>query len=225
MSPAEVRDRIAAALDPVDSWDPAAGPSHSDFDLNPEFRPAQRPPLRDAAVLVPIVQRPEGLTVLLTRRADTLSSHTGQVAFPGGRLDPGEGPVEAALREAQEEIGLDPAFVDPLGLSNRYETVTGYVVTPVVGFVREGFSLQANPAEVAEVFETPFDFLMDAANHERRFHELPDGARRWFYAMPWEGRYIWGATAGMLRALWDRLYGDGAEARLISRSIGRSSAP
>jgi 8-oxo-dGTP pyrophosphatase MutT (NUDIX family) len=224
LTPSEVRARISDSLDPLEAWDPAAAASHSDFDLNPGMRPAQRL-LRDAAVLIPIVLRPEGLTVLLTRRSDSLSSHKGQIAFPGGRLDPGEGPVEAALREADEEIGLAPAFVEPLGLSNRYETVTGYVVTPVISFVREGFSLQLNPAEVAEVFETPFEFLMDAANHERHFHELSDGARRWFYAMPWEGRYIWGATAGMLRALWDRLYGDGAEARLISSAIGRSSRP
>jgi 8-oxo-dGTP pyrophosphatase MutT (NUDIX family) len=223
LTPSEVRARISDSLDPLEAWDPAAAASHSDFDLNPGMRPAQRL-LRDAAVLIPIVLRPEGLTVLLTRRSDSLSSHKGQIAFPGGRLDPGEGPVEAALREAEEEIGLDRRFVEPLGLSNRYETVTGYVVTPVVGFVREGFKVHANPAEVAEVFETPFAFLMDEANHERRWYETDGGDRRWYYAMPWEDRFIWGATAGMLRALWDRLYGQGAEAGLISTPIGRSSA-
>lgn len=220
MTAEELQALIAARLDPVDSWDPAAAPDYSDFDLNPEFRPAEKPALRDAAVLIPIVDRPEGLSVILTRRADSLSSHTGQIAFPGGRLDPGEGPVEAALREAYEEIGLDPGFVAPLGLSNRYETVTGYVVTPVVGLVRSGFEVAANPTEVAEVFETPLGFLMDPANHRRDSYELK-GKQRYFYAMPWGDRYIWGATAGMLRALWNRLYGDGAEARRISVPPGR----
>ncbi len=216
----DLRRRIAERLDPVSSWDPNAAPAQSDFDLNPEFRPATLPTLREAAVLAPIILRPEGLTILLTRRSDTMTSHTGQVAFPGGRLDPGEGPVEAALREAQEEIGLDPDFVEPLGLSNRYETITGYRVTPVVGLVRPGFNLTLNPAEVAEVFEAPFSFLMDPENHRRDFFER-DGERRFFYAMPWEGKYIWGATAGMLRALWDRLYGDGEEAARISAPEGR----
>ena len=134
-----LRDRLVAALDPLDSWTSAGEPTHSDYDLNPEFRPVPRPALRDAAVLIPVVDHPERTTVLLTRRADTMTSHSGQVAFPGGRLDPGEGVVEAALREAMEEVGLDPSFVSPLGLSHRYETVTGYVVTPVVALVRPGF--------------------------------------------------------------------------------------
>lgn len=220
MTAEELKALIAARLDPVEGWDPAARPDYSDFDLNPEFRPATRPALRDAAVLIPVIDRPEGLSVILTRRADSLASHTGQIAFPGGRLDPGEGPVEAALREAFEEVGLEPGFVEPLGLSNRYETVTGYVVTPVVGLVRPGFELTPSPSEVAEVFETPLAFLMDPANHRRDFFER-DGVRRYFYAMPWGDRYIWGATAGMLRALWNRLYSDGAEARRISVPPGR----
>jgi 8-oxo-dGTP pyrophosphatase MutT (NUDIX family) len=214
----DLRARLVAHLDPLDRWDPASEPTHSDFDLNPAFRPTDRPRLRDAAVLVPILQRPAGLSVILTRRADTLSSHTGQIAFPGGRLDPGEGPVEAALREAWEEIGLDQDCVEPLGLSNRYETVTGYVVTPVVGLVRPGFNLKISPDEVAEVFEAPFDFLMDPANHKRESFQR-DGQTRWYYAMPWEDRYIWGATAGMLRALWKRLYGDQAGTPDLSTRI------
>jgi 8-oxo-dGTP pyrophosphatase MutT (NUDIX family) len=204
---AEFRAWLEPKLRPVGDWDPAALARHSDYDLSPEFRPPAKPALRDAAVLAPIVVREEGCSVILTRRADTLASHTGQIAFPGGRLDPGENPVEAALREACEEIGLDPAFVDPVGLSDRYETVTGYGVEPVVGLVRPGFQLRPNPDEVAETFEVPFAFLMDPANHRRDFFER-DGARRWFYAMPFEGKYIWGATAGMVRALWARLYGD-----------------
>ena len=217
----DLRERIAARLDPLDSWDPASEPPQSDFDLNPEFRPGDRPRLRDAAVLIPIVPREDGLSVVLTRRADTLASHTGQIAFPGGRLDPGEDPVRAAVREAWEEIGLHPEKVEPLGLSNAYETVTGYVVTPVVGLVAPDFVLSPSPAEVAEVFETPFAFLMDPANHRRESFER-DGQRRWFYAMPWGDRYIWGATAGMLRALWNRLYGDGEEAIVISRAAMRN---
>jgi len=204
---AEFRAWLESRLDPVGAWDPGAVVAHSDFDLSPEFRPAETPMLRDAAVLAPIVARPDGFTILLTRRADTLSSHTGQIAFPGGRLDPGESPVEAALRETWEEIGLDPAFVDPVGLSDRYATVTGYGVTPVVALVRPGFELKPNPQEVAEVFETPFAFLMDPANHRREFFER-EGRKRWFYAMPWGDKYIWGATAGMLRVLWVRLYGE-----------------
>ncbi len=220
MTPERVRERIAARLDPVESWNPAEAPGQSDYDLAPEFRPTDPPRLRDAAVLIPIVDRAEGLSVLLTRRSDTLASHSGQVAFPGGRLDPGEGPVEAALREAFEEIGLDSGLVEPLGLSTLYETVTGYVVTPVVGIVQPAFTLTLNPAEVADAFEVPFAFLMDAANHRKDFYER-EGRQRWFYAMPWEEKYIWGATAGMLRALWDRLYGEGEEAPIISRSTAR----
>lgn len=223
MSPAEVRARLLERLDPLEGWDPAMVADRSDFDLNPELRRERTRLLRDAAVLVPLVERPDGLQVILTRRADTLAKHTGQIAFPGGRLDPGEGPVEAALREAEEEIGLDRAFVEPLGLSTRYETVTGYVVTPVVAFVGPGFELSPNPAEVADVFETPLSFLMDPANHQRQFYEAGEGGRRYFYAMPWGERFIWGATAGMLRALYDRLHGEGEAGRLISTPETRTS--
>jgi 8-oxo-dGTP pyrophosphatase MutT (NUDIX family) len=145
--------------------------------------------------------------VILTRRADTLRRHTGQVALPGGRRDPGETPWQTALREAHEEIGLDPSFVTLVGLSTPYRTGTGYLITPVVGFVRPGFTLTANPDEVADIFETPFGFLMDPANYEQKERTLPDGVTRRFYGMTHENQYIWGATAGMLRALYDRLYG------------------
>jgi 8-oxo-dGTP pyrophosphatase MutT (NUDIX family) len=161
-----------------------------------------------AAVLVPLVEREEGLSVLLTRRAESLRKHSGQIALPGGRVDPGETSWEAALREAEEETGLGREFVRLAGLGDTYRTGTGFSVTPVVGFVRPGFVLTAREAEVAEVFETPFRFLMDPANHELRESEF-GGTRRSFYAMPHEDRVIWGATAGILRALYERLFLEG----------------
>jgi 8-oxo-dGTP pyrophosphatase MutT (NUDIX family) len=204
-----LKARLVERLHPLSDFDPLTRTLHSDFDLNPDLagrRAAQA--LAPAAVLVPLVQRAEGLSVILTRRADSLTRHSGQIAFPGGRCDSGETPWATALREAHEEIGLDPAFVAVIGLGDPYETVTGFCVTPVVGFVRPGFTVMAAPAEVAEVFETPFGFLMDPANHERRFHEGLDGQRRRYYAMPYQDRFIWGATAGMLRCLYERVFGE-----------------
>lgn len=204
----ELRAWISRHLDPLKDAEPVDGtPPRSDFDLNPEQWPATTEALTPASVLVPLVERPEGLSVLLTRRADTLRKHTGQVAFPGGRRDPGETPWQTALREAEEEIGLHPSHVTLAGRSTPYRTGTGYLITPVVGFVTPTFQLTPNPAEVAEIFETPFGFLMDPANYEQHERELPTGEVRRFYAMTHENQYIWGATAGMLRALYDRLYG------------------
>lgn len=162
-------------------------------------------PLRPAAVLLPIVDRPGGLTVLLTLRATDLRAHSGQVAFPGGKIDPGEAPRAAALREAQEEIGLKERFVEPLGWLDPYLTGTGFRVAPLVALVRPSFALKVNKLEVDEVFETPFAFLMDAANHRLEEREWL-GRRRKYYAMPHEGRYIWGATAGILRNLYEKLF-------------------
>jgi 8-oxo-dGTP pyrophosphatase MutT (NUDIX family) len=161
---------------------------------------------REAAVLVAVTDRPEP-GVLLTVRREHMRTHAGQVSFPGGRLDPGEDAVAAALREAEEEIGLDRGFVELIGLSSPYRTGTNYLVTPVVGFVRPGFTLTPNPGEVADIFETPFGFLMDPGNYEQHEWESPEGLLRRFYATTHEDRYIWGATAGMLRALYERLYG------------------
>ncbi len=202
----ELRDWIGRRLDPVDAPTPSRE-ARSDFDLNPMMNTGEPIAVRPAAVLVGLIERREGLSVLLTRRSDTLRSHTGQVAFPGGRMDPGETPWQAALREAEEEVGLSPSHVSLAGLSTPYRTGTGFLVTPVVGFVPPDLSFTPNPHEVADVFETPFGFLMDPANYERRHYDLPDGQRRHFYAMTWENQLIWGATAGMLRALYDRLYG------------------
>ena len=210
MSLISLRERLVERLAPASAWRPDGPPARSDFDLNPGApRPGRT--LRPAAVLVPVIARPEGATVLLTRRSDNLASHTGQIAFPGGRLDPGETAAEAALREAWEEVGLDPAAVELLGVGDAYETVTGFVVTPVVGWLAEPPVVSPSPAEVAEVFEAPWDFLMDPSNHRRDFYDPESGPRRWFWAMPWRERYIWGATAAIVRALRARLYGDETE--------------
>ena len=203
MTAGALKARLREALRPVGADDGAA--PCSDYDLNPGVERPRRDCVA-ATVLVALVDRPEGVGVILTRRSDALSRHSGQIAFPGGRIDPGETVVEAALREAWEEVALDPASVEVLGLSDAYETVTGYRVTPVVGWLATPPVLVASPDEVAEVFETPWDFLMDPANHRRDHLEAPDGAKRWFWAMPWGDRYIWGATAGMLRALRRRLH-------------------
>lgn len=201
----DLRQWISHHLDPIDDSGPGR-PYRSDFDMNPDMSPGETA-VTPAAVLVPLVERPEGLSVLLTRRASTLRRHSGQVAFPGGRMDPGESAVQAALREAEEEIALPRAHVTLAGLSTPYRTGTGYLVTPVVGFLPPDLPLVPSEAEVAHIFETPFGFLMNPANYEERHYDLPDGGRRRFYAMTWEDELIWGATAGMLRALYDRLYG------------------
>ncbi len=201
----ELRAWIERHLDPLEHRDAAHGAS--DFDLAPNAFPNEPVELVPAAVLVGLIQRDHGFSVLLTRRSDTMRRHTGQVALPGGRCDPGETVWQTALREAHEEVGLHPDFVSLAGLSSPYRTGTGYLVTPVVGFVRAGFSLVPNPDEVADIFETPFGFLMDPVNYEEHEREAPDGQKRRFYAMTHEDQYIWGATAGMLRALYDRLYG------------------
>jgi 8-oxo-dGTP pyrophosphatase MutT (NUDIX family) len=161
--------------------------------------------IRSAAVLIPVVARPEA-TLLLTERAAGLAVHAGQIAFPGGRLEPGETALAAAMREAQEEIGLAPELVSPLGALDPYLTGTGFRVTPIVALVDPAFHLVPNPIEVAGVFEAPLGFLMDPANHQIHSRELRGHTRR-FYAMPWEGHYIWGATAGMIRILYERVYG------------------
>ena len=157
--------------------------------------------LTPAAVLVPLVQRETGLTVLLTQRTAHLRDHPGQISFPGGRCEESDASaVETALREAQEEVGLDPGQVEVLGLLPEYRTGTGFSITPVVSLVRPPLNLKLDDFEVAEAFETPLSFLLDPANHQRHKIEY-QGTQREYYAMPWEGYYIWGATAGMLVSL------------------------
>lgn len=185
------------------------GPSipSSDYDLNPgaiDALPADRR-LRPASVLCPLIRRESGLHVILTRRADHLKHHPGQVAFPGGKQEPDDpSPAHAALREAEEEIGLRPEQVELIGSIDGHETVTGFKVTPYVGLVADDFVPVPDPSEVAEVFETPLAYLMDPANH-RRSWRMWNGGRRYFYEMPWEGQRIWGATARMLVGLSLRL--------------------
>lgn len=161
-------------------------------------------PLTPASVLLPVVVRDAGLTLLFTQRTAHLTDHGGQVSFPGGRAEAYDtSAIDTALRETEEEVGLDRTHVEVLGILPEYRTGTGYRVTPVVGLVQPPFSLRPDPREVAEIFEVPLQFLMDGANHQTRSAEFPNGrGRRSFYAMPYERFFIWGATAGMLRNLF-----------------------
>ena len=170
-------------------------------DVRKEARFIDRAPAH-ASVLIPLVKR-ERLTVLLTLRPTHMNSHSGQIAFPGGKSDPEDSDADAtALREAQEEVGLEPRFVQVIGSLPIYTTGSAFIVTPVVALVDPGFTLQANADEVADVFEVPLDFLMDPANHRHHVVELGGEQRRWMSIPYMDGsteRFIWGATAGMLR--------------------------
>ncbi len=189
--------------------DVLAHPTESgDFLLNPGLAGhlLAKPP-RDAAVLIPIVRREPEVTVILTRRTDHLPSHAGQIAFPGGKIDPDDdGPAAASLREAEEEIGLAPDAVVLLGFGDTYVTGSGFRIVPVVGLIDPGTPLAANPGEVAEIFEVPLSFLMDAANHHQG-RRTWQGHERKFYVMPYYQHYIWGVTAGIVRTLYERMYG------------------
>ncbi len=212
LTEAGFRSLATARLDasPSDAmFDPRTGRAwgRGDWDLNPEMLAdfAVMPPARPAAVLVGVVARDE-LTVLLTQRTHTLPTHAGQIAFPGGKVEPDdEGPTGAALREAVEEIGLKPKFVEPLGFLDGYRTGTGFTVAPVVALIHPGFELVPDPREVDDVFEVPLAFLMDEANHQKHAREWR-GRQRHYYAMPYGERYIWGATAGMIKNLYQRLF-------------------
>ncbi len=175
-----------------------------DRDFDPTLPEPERP-RTPAAVLVPLVERAGAFTVLLTQRTDHLSDHAGQVSFPGGRIEATDSDARAAaLRETEEEIGLPRAKVETIGRLDDYETGTGFVVTPIVGFVAAPFTLNPDPFEVADVFEVPLDFILDARNHERR-SGFWRGRERSYYAMPYGERFIWGATAGMLINLYEVL--------------------
>lgn len=182
--------------------------TRTDFDLNPEFRPKPLPDLRPAAVLVGLQDRGDDFGVLFTERPTTMPTHAGQVAFPGGKIDAADkSAADAALREAEEEVGVPRAQVRLIGQADPYETATGYLVSLFIGLLPPQFEPTPDPHEVAGVFETPLSFLMQPENHER--HEKEWGGKlRSYYAMPHNGKYIWGATAGMIKALYDRLYSE-----------------
>jgi 8-oxo-dGTP pyrophosphatase MutT (NUDIX family) len=162
-------------------------------------------PIRPAAVLIPVVDHPEP-TVLLTLRSAHLNDHAGQISFPGGKIEVTDAsPLDAALREAEEEVGLTREFVEPLGYLDLYGTSFGFRILPTVAKIRPGFTMRVNPAEVDNAFEVPLAFLMNPANHQLQSREFR-GVARSFYAMPFEQHYIWGATAGILRVLYERIY-------------------
>jgi len=166
---------------------------------------AREQPIRAAAVLIPIVAHPEP-TVLLTLRASHLSDHAGQIAFPGGKIDPTDAsPRDAALREAWEEVGLDKSFIDPIGYLDVYGTAFGFRILPTLACVSPGFVLNLSRDEVDDAFEVPLAFLMNPLNHQLHSKEFR-GMERFYYAMPYDGHYIWGATAVILRLLYDRIF-------------------
>ncbi|PNG25550.1 CoA pyrophosphatase [Methylocella silvestris] len=204
---ADIRKKLSFSLEPQGNEllvnDPVID---DDFFNGQPTRYALAAGARAAAVLVGLVLYEEEIRVLLTQRAATLRVHAGQIAFPGGKIEPqDDGPIGAALREAHEEIGLASDCVEPLGFLDPYVTGTGFRVIPVVAGIAPRFNLVLNPGEVADVFEAPFSFLMDEANHCLDAREF-EGRLRRFYAMTYGERYIWGITAGILRNLYERLY-------------------
>lgn len=181
--------------------------SRGDHELNPGLASPNAAPLRPAAVLVPLVERAAGLNVLLTRRTEALRHHAGQISFPGGRFEPCDAtPADCALRETEEEVGLGREHVSVAGELDPYVTGTGFRISPVVGFVRAGFTLAIDQREVAEAFEVPLSFVLDPANHKRHSGHFRGQERHW-WAMPYGDYYIWGATAGMLVNLYERVSG------------------
>jgi 8-oxo-dGTP pyrophosphatase MutT (NUDIX family) len=201
------RARARLTLDvPPGLTDAGITPARGDHDADPVMKKiAEVRPIRPAAVLVPVVDRPEP-TVLLTQRAQHLPDHAGQVSFPGGKIDKGDkSPCESALREAEEEIGLAREFVKPLGYLDLYMTTLGYRIVPVLARVAPGFALTLNTSEVDASFEVPLAFVMDQANVQRHSRDW-QGMRRHYYAITFGERYIWGVTAGILRNLHERIY-------------------
>jgi 8-oxo-dGTP pyrophosphatase MutT (NUDIX family) len=180
---------------------------HGDSLLNPGVIPhLEDMKLRDAAVLVPVVDDGAEARVIFTQRTTTMRKHSGQVAFPGGAVDAEDGDAEtAAMREAEEEISLDRRFVEPVGRLPQYKALSGFSITPVLAVVQPGFELVPNPAEVEKVFDVPLSFLMDPRNHERG-SGVWLGDERHYYRMPYEGHNIWGITAGIVRVIYERLY-------------------
>ena len=209
ISSAEFFDRARARLSfeiPAGLTDPSLIPLSGDQGTDRMLSIlAREKPIRPAAVLIPVVDHPEP-TVLLTQRSAHLNEHAGQISFPGGKIDATDAsPLQAALREAKEEVGLASELIDPIGYLDLYGTSFGFRILPTVARVRPGFTLHINAAEVDEVFEVPLAFLMNPANHQLQSKEFR-GVERFFYAMPYGERYIWGATAGILRVLYERIF-------------------
>ena len=203
MAPLDIDARLSRALT-------LDGPPSSDYDLNPEINLPEGRRLRDAAVLIPVVARPEGAGVILTKRSSALKHHPGQIAFPGGKVEDSDADsVAAALREAEEEIALDARDVQVLGVLPSHETVTGFQVFPVLSLVADAFRPRADRNEVAEIFEVPLDHVMNPTSY-RIEHRMWRGQRRYYFTVPFGPYYIWGATARMLRALADRMVDDKA---------------
>ncbi len=191
---------------PASALDFSLPSGRSDFDLNPDYYEDLSVPPRAAAVLIAIINHEKGAQVLLTRRPENMASHPGQVAFPGGKVEKSDDSiVDAALREAHEEVGLDPSLVDIIGYLDTYQTSSGFRITPVVGLVPSSYQLVIDKREVEEAFEVPLEFLMTAENHQKH-SRIWQGKNRAYYAMPYGDRFIWGATAGMLKNFYDRIY-------------------
>ncbi|HEY9455069.1 MAG TPA: CoA pyrophosphatase [Bradyrhizobium sp.] len=199
------RSRLTLQV-PAGLNDPSITPQRGDHDADPVMkRISEIRPIRPAAVLVPVINHAEP-TVLLTQRAQHLPDHAGQVSFPGGKIDKSDAtPLDSALREADEEIGLDRGHVEPVGYLDLYMTTLGYRIVPVIARVKPGFELTLNPGEVDNVFEVPLAYVMDIANHQRHSRDW-QGMTRHYYAITFGEHYIWGVTAGILRNLYDRIY-------------------
>ena len=175
-----------------------------DSQLNPDINIPD--PLKPAAVLIPIIETGSSLSVILTQRTEKMSAHPGQISFPGGKVEKNDTDATyTALRETKEEIGIDAQYINILGTLDEYQTSTGFLITPIVSYVKPGYVISTNPHEVSEVFEVPLNFLMSPDNHQKK-SIMWQGKKRYFYTMPYENRYIWGATAGIIRNLYERLY-------------------
>ena len=191
-----------------DAFDPDKIPSQGDHRLAEMLAPDNGALHRPAAVLIPIIPRPVGATILLTQRASHLKDHAGQVAFPGGKMDVQEtDPVQTAIREAEEEIGITTDFIEPIGYLEPYLSSTGFRIVPVIAIIDPAHHLSIDSNEVESTFEVPLSFLMDPAHHETHSREWR-GTLRHYYAMPYNGYYIWGVTAGIIRNLYEKVYGE-----------------